>query len=241
MKRITYMWFAGIVLGSMWIASASAQNASQNSTSSQSPSLSGTSSQNADGSETSLGSYARAARKDKKQATAKKYDNDNLPTSDKISVVGDNASGAPADGQGSPSADQMTAAASGPSDKPKVEPGQSQEDMQKVYNEWQEKISKQQSLVDMMARELDVTQREYRLRQASMYADAGERLRNQAQWDKEDADYKQKLADKQKALDDAKQRVSDLQEEARKSGVPNSVREEATKPQEEKPQEQTQE
>ena len=36
----------------------------------------------------SLGDYARSVRKDEKPASAKKYDNDNLPTSDKISIVG---------------------------------------------------------------------------------------------------------------------------------------------------------
>jgi len=70
-----------------------------------------------------------------------------------------------------------------------------------------------------------VDQKEYRIRAAAFYADAGDRLRNQATWDKEDTDYKQKIADKQKALDEAKQKVTDLQEDARKSGVPSSSRE----------------
>jgi hypothetical protein len=33
-----------------------------------------------------------------------------------------------------------------------------------------------------------------------MYADAGNRMRNSADWDKQDAQYKQQIADKQKAL-----------------------------------------
>ena len=35
-----------------------------------------------------MGDYARTVRKEDKTASAKKYDNDNLPTSDKISIVG---------------------------------------------------------------------------------------------------------------------------------------------------------
>jgi hypothetical protein len=58
-----------------------------------------------------------------------------------------------------------------------------------------------------------------------MYADAGNRMRNSADWDKQDAQYKQQIADKQKALDDAKQKLEDVQEDARKAGVPASVRE----------------
>jgi len=50
-------------------------------------------------------------------------------------------------------------------------------------------------------------------------------MRNAAQWDKEDADYKQKIADKQKALEDAKQQLDNMQEEARKAGVPAAMRE----------------
>ena len=43
--------------------------------------------------EPSLGSYARAVKKDKKPqpTAAKKFDNDNLPKDDKISVVGNGA------------------------------------------------------------------------------------------------------------------------------------------------------
>jgi hypothetical protein len=56
-----------------------------------------------------------------------------------------------------------------------------------------------------------------------MYADVGNRLRNQADWDKQDRDYKDKIDAKQKDLDRAKQQLSDLQEDARKSGVPMGV------------------
>jgi len=65
-----------------------------------------------------------------------------------------------------------------------------------------------------------VAQREYRLRAAAFYADAGSRLRNQGSWDKEDAQYKQQIAQKQKALDDAKKALDDMKEQGRKAGVP---------------------
>ena len=77
----------------------------------------------------------------------------------------------------------------------------------------------------MLGRELDVLQREYQIRAAAMYADAGNRMRNSADWDKQDTQYKQQIADKQKALDDAKQKLEDLQEEARKAGASASARE----------------
>ena len=72
---------------------------------------------------------------------------------------------------------------------------------------------------------MDVLQREYQIRAAAMYADAGNRMRNSADWDKQDTQYKQQIADKQKSLDDAKQKLEDLQEEARKAGASASARE----------------
>jgi hypothetical protein len=51
----------------------------------------------------------------------------------------------------------------------------------------------------------------------------GNRLRNSAQWDKQEAEYKQKIADKQKAVEEGKQKLEDMQEEARKAGVPAST------------------
>jgi Spy/CpxP family protein refolding chaperone len=56
-----------------------------------------------------------------------------------------------------------------------------------------------------------------------MYADVGNRLRNSGDWDKQDAQYKQQIADKQKALEEAKQKLEDIDEDARKAGVPASV------------------
>ncbi len=98
-------------------------------------------------------------------------------------------------------------------------------DAQKVNDQWKQKIADQQGKIDLLSRELDVTQREYRLRAAAFYADAGNRLRGSATWDKEDAQYKQQIAQKQKAVDDAKKALDDLKEQARKAGVPAKLRE----------------
>jgi len=96
---------------------------------------------------------------------------------------------------------------------------------QAAIKQWEDKLTSQKDQIDLLARELDVLQREYQIRAAAMYADAGNRMRNQVDWDKQDSQYKQQIADKQKALDDAKQKLDDLQEEARKAGVPASARE----------------
>jgi hypothetical protein len=162
-------------------------------------------------SQSSLGDYARKIRKDPGTAKArpKVFDNDNLPTEDKLSVIGeksaDSATGAPAESAAGTSADD---------DQAKKQAG---------WKSWQTKLTAQKDQIDLATRELDVLQREYQLRAAAMYADAGNRMRNSAEWDKQDADYKQKIADKQKAVEDAKSKLTDMQEEARKDGVPSAM------------------
>jgi hypothetical protein len=198
MTRITYFVLAGTLTGCLAL-SAGAQSQSTQSQ--------------------SLGDYARTVRKDKpKDSQTKQYDNDNLPKTDKLSVVG----AAP-----DTTADNNQAQTAAATETKPAEPSaaQSSKDRQKSYDDWKQKISDQKDKVTLATRELDVLQREYKLRAAAFYGDAGNRLRNQGSWDKDDAQYKQQIADKQKAVDDAKKQLDDLQEQARKSGAPNSVRE----------------
>jgi hypothetical protein len=167
--------------------------------------------------EPSLGDYARKVRKDPNNAKAKPkvFDNDNLPTDDKLSVVGPAAAADASD----KSADGKDAAAA----KPATAADEEEAKKKAMWKSWQDKLTAQKDTIDLASRELDVTQREYQLRAAAMYADVGNRMRNATQWDKEEADYKQKIADKQKAVEDGKQKLTDMQEEARKAGVPAAM------------------
>jgi len=211
MKHIVGGWIAAIILAGMMASVARAQETAP---------------------EQPLGDYARAVRKDKKPATAKQFDNDNLPEDNKLNVAGDAAAGK----SQAQSGDNSQTAANGGQDgdasgkkaddkPPSVQPGESQEERQKTYDAWKDRLTAEKEKIDLLSRELDVEQREYQLRAAAMYADAGNRLRNSASWDKEDADYKQKIAEKKQKLDDTKKEMEDMQEDARKAGVPSSVRE----------------
>jgi len=104
-------------------------------------------------------------------------------------------------------------------------PEQEDAAMQAAIKQWEDKLTAQKDQIDLLTRELNVLQREYQIRAAAMYADVGNRMRNEADWDKQDTQYKQQIADKQKALDDARQKLDDMQEDARKAGVPASARE----------------
>jgi hypothetical protein len=157
----------------------------------------------------SLGDYARAARKHKPEpsSTSRHFDNDNLPTGEDVSVVGPPP---PADAGNANSAPAAKTAAVDPAAKP---------DGQKQADEWKKKLDQQKEKIDSLNRELDLEQREYRLRAAAMYGDAGNRLRNAAQWDKDDAQYKSDVDGKQKALDAARHQFDEMQEQARKAGI----------------------
>jgi hypothetical protein len=228
--------------------SASAQNQAANSQSSTSGTPSGS----------SLGDYARQVRKDPGGTQKKKvFDNDNLPTDDKLSVIGPTAATMPssdasadakpadsgaAPGAGSAPTDTKTqgdgkaplqstaksddkAPLKSSAKTPEEDAAAKEAEKQAAIKQWGDKITAQKDQIDLTARELDVLQREYQIRAAAMYADAGNRIRNSGDWDKQDAQYKQQIADKQKALDDAKQKLEDMQEGARKAGVPSSVSE----------------
>lgn len=183
----------------------------------------------------SLGDYARSARNTKapSQATSTHhYDNDNLPRTQQLSVVGNPAAAAtsgssdtaqanagatanPADQAGSASGSASAGAAvKNPKDQTTAA-----DERKKADEAMQKKLTEQKQKIQTLNQDLDLTQREYRLRGAAFYADAGNRLRNSAQWDKEDAQYKQQIADKQKALDAAKADLETSQEAARKAGI----------------------
>ncbi len=211
MKRIAYLSFGSLLVSLLALPALAQTDASTLPTNAQGQSGS------------SLGDYARQIKKDgvpPAKARPKVFDNDNLPTEDKLSVIGEARPAAAAtaqngsENQPAPANGSATAPA-----KPKSPAEEAAEKKAAEAKQWQDKIDGQKGQIDLAARELDVTQREYQLRAAAMYADAGNRMRNSAEWDKEDAQYKQQIADKQKALDDAKAKLDDLQEGARKAGA----------------------
>src|SRR5579862_3674458 len=201
----------------------------------------GAQNQSSSGNGQSLGDYAKQIHKEPDaKAKPKVFDNDNLPKDDKLSIVGvpaappsEKSDEAKADAAKSaePAADgTKTGNEAKPAAEKTAEGAAKAPDdeaaKREAIQQWTDKLNNQKQQIDLLTRELDVAQREYQIRAAAMYADAGNRLRNQADWDKQDAQYKQQIADKQKSVEDAKQKLTDLQEEARKAGVPAAIREE---------------
>jgi hypothetical protein len=162
----------------------------------------------------SLGDYARAVRKDKAEpsSTSRHYDNDNLPTSQPLSVVGPppaaDTNAAPEAEDAKPKSSEKAAAAN-PADA----------ERQKAAEDWKTKIDEQQKKLDSLNHDLDLAQREYRLRVATQYDSEGNRIQNAGQWGKEDAQYRTDTEAKQKAIEAAQQELNDVQDQAHKAGI----------------------
>lgn len=153
----------------------------------------------------SLADLARAARKDKRPPT-KVYTNDDLPKSTAISVTGQAAPEEKAD------AKDATKEAAAPADEAK-----------KLEEDYRKQIAEAKKAIADLTHEIDVMQREEKLRQAIFYADAGNRLRDDKKWSDDERKYRDDLADRQQKLADAQQKLDDLRENGRKAGLPASA------------------
>ena len=170
----------------------------------------------------SLGDVARSVRKSKthQNQAARHFDNDNLPTSDHLSVVGPEPAAATKTGNAEVADAGKAAPETAKQDAADQNaPSATSLSADDKSADWKKKIQEQRNRVETLSKELDITQREYRLRAVAMYSDAGNRLRNSTQWDKEDAQYKQDIATQQKDLGAAKQALNDMMDDARKAGV----------------------
>jgi hypothetical protein len=170
----------------------------------------------------SLGDAARAARKNKADASpaTRHYDNDNLPVNDTLSVVGPEPVAAKdpavlAKDKGAASATDKDK----DKDKKPADPTVAAAERQKSADEMKKKLAEQQQKIDALNHEISLDQREDRLRAAAFYSDAGTQLRNSAEWQKEQTQSKNDADAKQKALDAAKQQYDEMQEQARKAGI----------------------
>jgi hypothetical protein len=164
----------------------------------------------------SLGEIAREYRANKKPgAPVRVIDNDAFPS------VGATTPAAPADTTSdTKSADGKKDDGKGgdAKDQAKVTPSEQQK-----WDAWKVKLDAQKRDVALLQRELDVTDREARVRAATFYADAGSQLRDPGKFAEETRKQQEEIQAKTLLLNAAKQRLADLQEQARKDGVPFSI------------------
>lgn len=154
----------------------------------------------------SLGEVARQQRQAKRPSAAKVYTNDEIP------MVAAPEPAAVAD-----SADKKVEE----SDKKEAtgEASPAAEDKGKGAAALQAKAEAMKKEIAQLEREYTVSEREYKLRAATYYADAGNSLRDPKKWAEQDRQYQAEMADKRKAIDAAKEKLAELQEQARKENV----------------------
>ncbi len=102
-------------------------------------------------------------------------------------------------------------------DEPKLTPA---EEQKKTADSWKKKVDDQKKEITQLQRELDVAEREARLRAAAYAADAGVMLRDQEKFANDSRKSQAEIDTKRQALADAQQKLQEMQEQARKSGVP---------------------
>ena len=169
----------------------------------------------------SLGEQAREMRAEKTPAPQSKvYTNDNLPTGGGITVIG----APPAPAAAAASSTTPTASAATPAKgAAAASAANSAADDQKAADKLKDDVQAQKEEISRLQRELDVATREWKLQQATYYADAGNQLRDPAAFAERERKFNDETKQKQQAIADAKQKLDDMQEQARKSGLPSSA------------------
>lgn len=152
----------------------------------------------------SLGEIARKYRAQKKPTSTIRLDDDNMPRT--LDANPDEDVRKPVDSSDKAAADEQ--AKKDASEKSK----DANEKLARQIKDQKEEISR-------LERELDISQREQRLRAAAYYGDAGTQLRDQAKFAEDSRKQQEEIDSKKQALTEAQQKLDDMQEQVRKSGV----------------------
>jgi hypothetical protein len=172
----------------------------------------------------SLGDIARSERNKQKPQAARTYTNDDIPS---VTIPKDEpktpAAGTEANATDDKKDGEESAGATETKDEAKIdkkgEEATSVEKQNQLNAEWKAKVAAQKAKVADIEREIDLMQREERLRVAVYYADAGNRLRDDKKWADDEKKYQDDLATRQKDLSEAKAKLSDARDAARKAGA----------------------
>ena len=152
---------------------------------------------------TPLGDVARQERSKQKPQAAKTITNEDIPSVDTTRdvVTGDKET-----------------AKDGDKDSDKKKDLSASDKLQEMQA-WKTKVASQDSKVKDLDREVNLMEREHKLREAVFYADAGARVRDERMWFDQERKYQADLAAKQKSLAAERNKLDELKEAARKAGV----------------------
>jgi hypothetical protein len=152
----------------------------------------------------SLGETARQERAKQKPQAAKVITNEDIPS---VDTSRDATTSTAADKKDDDNKD---------ADKKKE---LSADDKLKEAAAWKSKVAAQDAKTKDLDREINLMQREHKLREAVFYADAGSRVRDERTWFGQERKYQADLSTKQKNLATERNKLDELKDAARKAGV----------------------
>lgn len=177
-------------------------------------------------------SLAEVARQHRKQKEAKPvavrevFTNDNLPRTETISTVGAPAiepdGSTPPQTPADPTAGQPAAKDGKPAE---AKIGDSAAQRQKAWEVWRDKISKQKENVDQLQKDADEAAKDNQMRANTYIGSAQSRIFGGATEAKAEIAGKEQMEQRKKAIEAARQKLDEMQEEARRTGLPSSFRE----------------
>jgi hypothetical protein len=179
--------------------------------------------------QSSLADAARQAKTEKQTATPAKhvYTNDDImPAATPAVEKAPGEAAAPAAGDASKADSAKTDAAkpeAAKGDEKSAEKGdkkETKEDTAAKATALKDQIAAQKKAISDQEKEISISEREHQIRVATYYADAGNQLRTGEKWFQDEKKYQEDLDGKKKALTDAKAKLDQTMEEARKAGVP---------------------
>ena len=155
----------------------------------------------------SLGDVARKERSKQKPQAARTYTNEDIPSvsMSKEEAKPDNAAAA---------ADANAEKKDG--DKSAKTPA---EDKAALNAEWKKRVDSEKANVASIEREINLMEREEKVKVAVFYSDAGNRLRDSKDWANQEQKYQTDIAARQKDLAAAKTKLDTARESARKAGA----------------------
>ena len=166
----------------------------------------------------SLGDVARKERAKQKPQSAKTYTNEEIPG---VEIPKEEPKAADATAAASTVVGADADKKDGAKDtKAAAKPEKTDAEKQAALNaEWKAKVEESKKNVASIEREINLMQREEKLKVAVYYSDAGNRLRDDKAWAEQEKKYQDDLAARQKDLSGAKEKLNGVLDAAKKAGA----------------------
>ncbi|HVP41991.1 MAG TPA: PAS domain-containing protein [Terriglobales bacterium] len=166
--------------------------------------------------EVSLGDYARKQREQQKPAspTTKVYTNDDIGSSPAAAASATTSAPADSDADKSAAKDEKTKAED---EKAKAE------EMNKAAEEFKGKVAEAKTKIAEIRRNMDVSEREFKLHSIDWYTEAGNALLDPKKYKDETDKHNKEMDDLRKQLADAQAELEKIRDEIRKAGLSSSL------------------